>query len=167
MALIIPHPEHESYLFGVISDTHARLLPDVLEALEGVDGILHAGDVGSAQVLTGLEAIAPVWAVRGNVDHAPWALQLPQERVVEVVGRRVLLGHIRGDLTRSGEPAARGMDAVIFGHSHRPLVEWHEGVLYLNPGSAGPRRFGLPRAVALLEIGVPGLDPRIVMLEEG
>lgn len=166
MAVVFPHPELESYRLGVVSDTHGRLSPDVLAALEGVDGILHAGDVGSLEVLTGLEAIAPVWAVRGNVDRAPWSADLPHERLIEVGGRRILLGHIREDLLRAGDPQIRGLDALIFGHSHRPLEEWHAGVLYLNPGSAGPRRFRLPRAVALLEVGAPGLHPRILILEE-
>ncbi|GAB4260464.1 MAG: metallophosphoesterase family protein [Thermoleophilia bacterium] len=156
-----------STILGVISDTHGLLDPRVLPLFAGVDGIVHAGDIGSSAVLEGLRALAPVTAVRGNVDRDGWAWDLSAYEEVEAGGRRLLVGHICEQLLRDHDPAAEGYAAVIVGHSHAPEIAWREGVLYFNPGSAGRRRFHLPRAVGLLEITAGVLRPRIVVLEEG
>lgn len=148
---------------GVISDTHGSLRPEALAALEGSDLIVHAGDVGRPDILDALGRIAPVRAVRGNVDRGLWAGALPRTDVVEVAGTRLYVLHVVDELDL--DPGVAGMDAVIYGHTHRPAVEWRRGVLFLNPGSAGPRRFELPVAVALLEIDGEGLDAEIVELE--
>jgi len=139
---------------GVISDTHGTLDPAVPKAFAGVDHIVHAGDVGS-EVLDWLRAIAPVTAVRGNVDG--WlADELPLEATVELAGRRLLVAHVREALLRDHQPAREGYDVVVTGHSHRFAERWEEGVLYLNPGSAGVPRFGLQRSVAILSIDSEG-----------
>lgn len=160
-------PRASSCHVGVISDTHGRLDLRVLEVFQGVDHIIHAGDVGTGAVLEGLRALAPVTAVRGNIDTGPLGWNLPPETEVELCGARILVGHIRAELLKHNFPALEGYRAVIVGHSHKPAIEWHQDVLYLNPGSAGPRRFNLPRAVARLRIGAQGLRPEIVILEEG
>lgn len=135
---------------GVISDTHGLLRPQALAALAGSELILHAGDIGSPEVLSTLQALAPVVAVRGNNDTAPWAQALPETRVVEAGGLRFYLLH---DLkTLALDPVTAGFAAVISGHSHKPLEERRAGVLYLNPGSAGPRRFQLPISLARLQL---------------
>ncbi|GAB4244620.1 MAG: metallophosphoesterase family protein [Thermoleophilia bacterium] len=149
---------------GVVSDTHGRMDEDALARLEGVDAILHAGDIGRPTVLDLLATVAPVMAVRGNVDVQPWAFDLPWVRLEEVCGHRVLLGHIRESLVGGRKPAEEGIDIVVFGHSHRPLEERVGGVLYLNPGSVGPRRFGLPRSLALLTLSEGGAESEIVIL---
>lgn len=135
---------------GVISDTHGLLRDGAVAALAGVDLILHAGDVGRADVLQRLREIAPTVAVRGNVDTSPWGLTLPETEVVEVEGRLIYVLHDRGALDL--DPRAAGFAAVIVGHSHRPDAAEHNGVLYLNPGSAGPRRFSLPITLAHLTV---------------
>lgn len=148
---------------GVISDTHGLLRPQALAALEGSELILHAGDIGAPEVLTGLQAIAPVLAVRGNNDTAPWAEALPETRVVEAGGLRFYLLH---DLkTLDVDPLAAGFDAVLSGHSHKPLAETHAGVLYLNPGSAGPRRFRLPITLARLRLAEGRIDTELLHLD--
>ena len=127
----------------------------------GVEHIVHAGDVGS-EVVPWLRAIAPVTAVRGNVDG--WlADELPLEAAVELAGRRLLVAHVREALLRDHEPAREGFDVVVTGHSHQFSERWDDGVLYLNPGSAGPPRFGLPRSVALLEFDDGGI--RVVRVD--
>ncbi|MBU2601376.1 MAG: metallophosphatase family protein [Actinobacteria bacterium] len=133
---------------------------------------IHAGDVGAAEVLTGLSRIAPVTAVRGNMDSGALAWDLPQQAVAEVCGVRFLVEHDRAALVRAVDPRALGADVVVTGHSHYPAVEWTNRVLYLNPGAAGRRRFRLPKAVALVGLlpGKEGLErilPQIVVLEEG
>lgn len=153
---------------GVLSDTHGHLYPRVKQLLEGADHIIHAGDIGSAHVLAELRTIAPVTAVRGNCDDGAWAQSLSARAEVELEGARILVGHVAGRLrdevtARAPEagPAGRsgGFAVVISGHSHLASVEKRGGVLYLNPGSAGPRRFGRPRTVARLEIRPrPGCD---------
>jgi putative phosphoesterase len=136
---------------GVLSDTHGHLYPQVSRLLQGVDHIIHAGDIGSPHVLTGLRAIAPVTAVRGNCDHYDWAATLPTEAEVEMAGVRILVGHIAGHLR---ETLARkpGFRVAVTGHTHRAASEERDSVLHLNPGSAGPERFGHPRTMALLHI---------------
>ena len=133
---------------GIISDTHGLLRPQVLTALAGVDHILHAGDIGNDLILPALEQIAAVTAIRGNVDWDGDAAKLPATEAVELGGRLFYLVHSLQDLDI--DPAAAGVAAVIFGHSHKPGFESRKGVLYLNPGSCGPRRFSLPTTLALL-----------------
>ena len=134
---------------GVISDTHGLLRPEAIAALSGSNLIIHAGDVGSPDVLQGLRRIAPVAAVRGNVDHGAWAERLPRTAITEAEGRRLLVIH---DLHELDPAAATGYDAIVSGHSHQPREEVRDGVLYLNPGAAGPRRFKLPVTLARLHI---------------
>ena len=135
---------------GVISDTHGLLRPEAVAALAGVDQILHAGDVGTPDILARLKAIAPTTAVRGNVDHGVWATALPLTDVARLGTLDVYMLH---DLaTLDVDPVAAGFAAVITGHSHQPKAEWTRGVLYLNPGSAGPRRFTLPVTLSILRI---------------
>jgi hypothetical protein len=148
-------------IVGVISDTHGLLRPQAVAALAGCNCILHAGDIGQAEVLAGLWAIAPVVAVRGNVDRG-WAKALPETTQVDIAGRRILLLHNLVELEI--DPRAAGIDVVIAGHSHRPKIETRDGVLYVNPGSAGPRRFTLPIAVAQIEITDRGVEARIIEL---
>ncbi len=135
---------------GVISDTHGLLRAAALEALAGVDLILHAGDVGRAEILQRLRDVAPTVAVRGNVDTSPWGRTLPETEVVDVEGRLIYMLHDRAALDL--DPRAAGFAAVVFGHSHRPDATEANGVLFLNPGSAGPRRFSLPITLARLTI---------------
>jgi putative phosphoesterase len=147
---------------GVISDTHSLLREQAREALAGVELILHAGDVGKPEVLAELGHIAPVLAVRGNVDRGEWANALPETQVTSVGGVWVYMLH---DLSRLDvEPAGGGFGVVVYGHSHRARVEQKQGVLYLNPGAAGPRRFDLAPSVAVLEIDGGRLSARIVEL---
>ncbi|MHB8067528.1 MAG: metallophosphoesterase family protein [Desulfobaccales bacterium] len=147
---------------GVISDTHSLLRPQAVDALKGVSLIIHAGDIGSPEVLDNLGKIAPVKAVRGNTDRGEWAQDLPLTEVVEVGGVQLYVLH---DLhTLDLEPKTAGFAAVIFGHSHRPHLEWKNGVLYFNPGSAGPRRFTLPVTLALLQVQDKSLQPEFVSL---
>lgn len=149
-------------VIGVISDTHGLLRPAAIEALAGSSVIIHAGDIGAPEVLLGLERIARVYAVRGNVDTEPWARRLPERRTIRIGGRRLLVLHDAKQLTPG--TAAGQWDAVISGHSHTPGATVRDGVLYLNPGSAGPRRFRLPVTVALLEPRDGALYPRIIEL---
>lgn len=137
-------------LIGVLSDTHGLLRPELLSALAGVDHILHAGDVGNPDILTALARIAPVTAIRGNIDtHGPCSL-LPATEAIELAGCLVYMVHALEDLDLN--PEAAGIGVVLYGHSHKPSIEHRRGVLYLNPGSAGPRRFNLPITCALLRI---------------
>lgn len=141
---------------GVISDTHGVLRPEAVETLAGVAHIIHAGDIGDPAVLEELGKIAPVTAVRGNVDRDPWARPLPETALMEAAGRFLYILH---DLSRLDlQPRAAGVAAVIFGHSHVAEAERRDGVLYFNPGSAGPRRYDLPATVGILEID--GLEIR-------
>jgi uncharacterized protein len=148
---------------GVISDTHGVLRPEAMKALRGVDLIIHAGDVGRSDILDDLRQIAPVFAVRGNVDYEAWAWALPLTERVQVDQHLIFVLH---DLNQLGlTPEVHGIAAVISGHSHKPAIEKKRGVLYLNPGSAGPRRFHLPVSVALIRITARGLEPKIVELK--
>jgi hypothetical protein len=137
-------------IVGVISDTHGLLRPQALAALEGSELIVHAGDVGNPHILEQLRAIAPTTAVRGNIDTGAWATSLPIAEVVQVGDVHLYVLHDLAALDL--DPTAAGFAAVISGHSHRPAADVRDGVLYLNPGSAGPRRFTLPITVARLEI---------------
>jgi putative phosphoesterase len=139
---------------GVLSDTHGLLRPEVLPLLEGSDHILHLGDVGDPEILGALARIAPVTAIRGNVDtHGPCAL-LPATEVATLAGIDIYLLHNIQDLDL--DPAAAGFAAVLYGHSHKPEVRRHKGVLYFNPGSCGPRRFSLPMTCGRITISVDG-----------
>jgi putative phosphoesterase len=147
---------------GVISDTHGLLRVEVKEALRGSELILHAGDVGSAEVLRGLERIAPMVAVRGNVDVEAWAKRLRATEIAGFKKQTFYILHRIADLDL--KPKAVGIAAVIYGHSHRPLIEWRDGVLFFNPGSAGPRRFSLPVTIGRIEIVDGELRPEIIQL---
>jgi putative phosphoesterase len=149
-------------IVGVISDTHGLLRPEAIIALRGAAAIIHAGDVGRPEVLDALGRLAPTTAVRGNVDTGPWAARLPPTAHVDVGALRVLVLHQIAELDL--DPAAAGIAAVVFGHSHRPSVETRAGVLYLNPGSAGPRRFKLPVTLARLRVSGARVDAQIVEL---
>jgi uncharacterized protein len=143
---------------GVISDTHGLLRPEAVEALQGSDRILHAGDVGDPAILEALAKIAPVTAIRGNVDKAEWFRTLPDTEAVEAGRVSIYMLH---DLARMDlKPEAAGFRVVVYGHSHHPKIEEKNGVLYFNPGSAGPRRFNLPVSVGRLMI-----DDREVRVE--
>jgi uncharacterized protein len=148
---------------GVISDTHGLLRPEAVAALQGSAIIIHAGDVGRPEVLDELRRIAPTHAVRGNVDFDAWAENLPATETVEFGQQHLYMLHIIAEL--DVDPAAAGFAAVIYGHSHKPSIEWRDGVLYLNPGSAGPRRFKLPVTVARLHVTGRSLRPEIIQLD--
>ena len=135
-------------ILGVISDTHGLLRPEAVEALRGSDRILHAGDVGAPEILEALLQLAPVTAVRGNVDTDAWARSLPKAEVVEADGVSIYLLHDLGQLDL--KPEAAGFRVVVYGHSHQPKIAEKNGLLYFNPGSAGPRRFHLPVSVGRL-----------------
>lgn len=147
---------------GVISDTHGLLRDAALHALAGSEFIIHAGDVGKPEVLDTLGQIAPVHAVRGNVDRGAWADALPISRVVELAGMRIYVRHILAELDL--DPVEAGYAAVITGHSHKPAEEQRNRVLYLNPGSAGPRRFRLPLSVVRLHVDGKSLRPEFITL---
>jgi len=137
-------------LVGLISDTHGLLRREAAAALAGVDRILHAGDVGRLEILDALRAIAPVTAVRGNVDTSSWAETLPHDTVVFIDGFNIYMLHNLRQMTM--DPKAARMDVVVSGHSHKPLIDTVDDVLYVNPGSAGPRRFTLPASVGFLRL---------------
>jgi len=147
---------------GVISDTHGLVRPQALDALAGVDLILHAGDIGNQQVLDTLNQIAPVVAVRGNNDKGDWATSIPDWEVVEVGRISIYMLHDVKEIDIS--PAGAGFHVVVSGHSHRPSVEEARGVLYVNPGSAGPRRFKLPISLAHLIVTGNKVQANIVEL---
>lgn len=140
---------------GLISDTHGLLRPEAVRALSGVAQIIHAGDVGGPEVLEGLRSIAPVQAVRGNNDRDAWAASLPLRLSLEVAGIRILVLHDLNELDAA--PESGGYRVVVTGHSHKPAVVQRDGMLFVNPGSAGPRRFKLPVTIGYITIakGVP------------
>jgi putative phosphoesterase len=151
-----------NYTVGVLSDTHGLIRPEVINVLKGSSLIIHAGDIGKPSILEKLHAIAPVIAVRGNMDADSWARRLPKTRVVEI-GSVVL--YVLHDITKlNPNPAKKNVSTVIYGHSHRPFKEERNGVLYVNPGSAGPRRFTLPVSVALIFIKGTSIDVQFVTL---
>jgi len=137
-------------MIGIISDTHGLLRPEALALLRGSEHIIHAGDIGAPEIVPALERIAPVTAIRGNVDKSTWARRFPETEVVELGGLHIYILHDINALDL--DPKAAGFAAVISGHSHQPKQELKDGVLYFNPGSAGPRRFKLPISVGRLEI---------------
>ena len=149
---------------GVVSDTHGLLRPEVLPALEGVDSILHLGDVGDVKILDALRKIAPVTAVRGNIDHSGPCSRLPETEDLLLEGGYIYLLHDLGTLHL--DPAAAKFSAVLYGHTHKPTIWRHKGVLYFNPGSCGPRRFNLAVTMGYLHVHADGLlDAQIVDLE--
>ncbi len=149
---------------GLLSDTHGLLRPEACAALAGCEHILHMGDVGNGEILKDLARIAPVHAVRGNIDRSGSCSKLPETDVVLFQGHYLYMLHDRATLHL--DPAAARFSAVLFGHTHRPLIEWHKNVLYFNPGSCGPRRFELPVTVGLLTLDPDGaLKPKVVRLE--
>jgi putative phosphoesterase len=152
-----------SILIGVISDTHGLLRPEALEALRGSDHIIHAGDVGSPEILETLSAIAPVTAVRGNIDKAVWSRSLPETQVLELGGTLIYVLHDLAQLDL--KPKAAGFKVVVSGHSHIPKQETRDGVLYFNPGSPGPRRFKLPISVGKLILENGGVRGEILHLQ--
>lgn len=152
-----------SRIVGVISDTHGLLRPEAVAALSGARLIIHAGDIGNHEILDELRHIAQVVAVRGNSDKGAWAKALPNHEVVQVGGLHLYVLHDVQELDL--DPVAAGFKAVIAGHSHRSSIRRKDGVLYLNPGSAGPRRFNLPVTLARLYIRNGNLDAEIVVLE--
>lgn len=145
---------------GIISDTHGLLRPEAIDQLAGVDYIIHAGDIGSPDVIDSLKKIAPVTAIKGNIDNDSWAKVYADDEVVNLAGYFIYVLHNRNDL--SLDPVAAGFNIVISGHSHKPSIETVDGVLYLNPGSAGPRRFSLPIALATLDLNAATLQPQIL-----
>ena len=149
---------------GVISDTHGLLRPQAMEALHGSNWILHAGDVGAPEILETLAKIAPVTAIRGNVDTGRWADALPATELVEIGGVSIYMLHDLGQLDL--KPEAAGVRVVVYGHSHQPKIEEKNGVLYFNPGSAGPRRFNLPVTMGKLTIDAGKIRAELVELKE-
>ncbi len=150
-------------VIGVISDTHGLLRPEALAALEGSEHILHAGDVGDAAILDRLRGIARVTAIRGNIDLSGACARLPATEIIELAGRSIYMLHDRHALDL--DPVTAGIAVVVSGHSHHPAIQWHKGILYFNPGSAGPRRFSLPVTVGFLTLRDRGIEPRVVELE--
>ena len=150
-------------VIGVISDTHGLLRPQAVAALRGVAHILHAGDVGSPEILDELRTIAPITVVRGNVDQGAWARGIPHSQVLEIEGVSIYVLHILSELDL--KPEAAGFAAVVYGHSHKPASEVRNDVLYFNPGSAGPRRFKLPVTVGKLVVDGERVRGEIVELD--
>ena len=153
-----------SYRVGIVSDTHGLLRPSLVEALTGVDLIVHAGDIDRPAVLDGLGSIAPVAAVRGNMDRGRWAARLRRTKVIEV--GKVMLYALHDLEQLELDPAAAGFNAVISGHTHQPALKEHGGVLYVNPGSAGRQQAGRPATAALLDIDGRLIEVRFVELFE-
>jgi hypothetical protein len=157
------HGTGEGRRIGVVSDTHGLVRPGLLEALSGVEMIIHGGDIGGPEVLEALRLHAPVVAVCGNMDGGPWTRGLRKTEVVEV--DRFLFYVLHDVAEIDLDPSAAGFHAVISGHSHRPSVSRRRGVLYLNPGSAGPRRFRLPVSAAILHLEGESLKAELIELE--
>lgn len=153
-----------NYILGIISDTHGLLRPEALEAMQGSDMIIHAGDIGKEIVLDKLGSIAPVVAVRGNMDSEGWAYKLRRTEILELHKTIIYVTHDIDSMDL--DPSASHIHVVISGHTHRPSIGRHSGVLYINPGSAGPRRFSLPVSSALLNIVGTSLDAKIITLKK-
>jgi uncharacterized protein len=147
-----------TFRIGIISDTHGLLRPEAERGLTGVDHIIHAGDIGRPEIVDALRRIAPVTAIRGNVDSGEWAHHYPDTKLLRLAGKSIYVLH---DLKTLQADLSAGIDVIVSGHSHMPKIDRVGGVLYLNPGSAGPRRFKLPIALATLEITPEGMRPEI------
>ena len=150
------------HVIGLISDTHGLIRPQAIEALQGVDLIIHAGDIGKPEVVSVLKDVAPVAAIKGNIDSGAWAKLLPDTKLVKAGGMRLFIIHNVREL--DCDPVARGFQVVVSGHSHKPSVSTRDGVLFVNPGSAGPRRFKLPIAVGKLFIEDNRVNAAIIEL---
>ncbi len=150
-------------VIGVISDTHNLLRPEIYSLLQGSDLIIHSGDIGSTKILEELRTIAPVIAVKGNTDKGELANSIPATEVVDIGGKFIYIIHDISQLDL--EPVAAGFHAVIYGHSHKPKIEWKEGVLYLNSGSAGPKRFKLPISVAIVKVNDDDIQAEILLIQ--
>ena len=158
----IPSATPDQTVIAVVSDTHGLLRPEVFKHLNGVDRIIHAGDIGAPNILEKLQALAPVDAVRGNNDKGSWAQAVPETLLLEIRGHHI---HVLHDLNQIDlSPSAAGLSVVISGHSHKPVVEERDGVLFINPGSLGPRRFRLPIALAKLYITAESVRAEIIEL---
>ncbi len=153
----------DAHVVGVISDTHGLMRPQALAVLAGTEHIVHAGDIGSLEVLRALEAVAPVTAIRGNNDRWTWARRIPATATVQLATARVYVLHDLHELDL--DPRTAGFAVVIAGHSHRPAIVERDGVLFVNPGSAGPRRFKLPVSVARLHIAGREVRGEVVLLD--
>lgn len=147
---------------GVISDTHNLLRPEALEALQGSDYIIHAGDIGAEDIIPALEEIAPVTAIRGNIDREQWVMKYPEDEVVDLETRLIYVIHDENAIRV--DPVKEKFDMIISGHSHIPMIEEKNGIIYLNPGSAGPRRFVLPITIAKVDITAAKIVPEIIHL---
>lgn len=155
-------PSAARYRVGLVADTHGLLRPEAMAALRGSDLLIHAGDIGDPAILERLAQIAPVTAVRGNNDRGSWAERLPHRDRVRAGAALIYVVHDLAELDL--EPAAAGCSVVVSGHSHRPKQEWRDGVLFVNPGSAGPRRFNLPVAVGYLLVSAGGVEAGLIEL---
>jgi putative phosphoesterase len=151
-----------SFRIGLISDTHGLLRPEALEALNGADHIIHAGDIGAPGIVEALSALAPTTAIRGNIDRNTWASLYPETKSLRLAGVSIHVVHALADLKQATLPPE--ISVVVFGHSHRAKIETRDGLLLFNPGSAGPRRFKLPASVASLSIVDDDLQPQIHVL---
>ena len=149
------------FRIGIISDTHGLLRPEAERGLTGVDHIIHAGDIGRPEIVDALRRIAPVTAIRGNVDSGEWAREYADTKIVRLAGKSIYVLH---DLTTLHIDPRADIDVIVSGHSHLPRVDRMDGILYLNPGSAGRRRFNLPITLAILEVTSRGLRPDILDL---
>lgn len=152
----------KSFTIGIISDTHGILRPEAVGSMRGSDMIIHAGDIGKENILDRLGSIAPVVAVRGNMDSEGWAYKLRRTEVIDIENTKIYVTHDINSLRI--DPSASHINVVVSGHSHRPSIGRHGGVLYINPGSAGPRRFTLPVSCAILKIKKASLDAQIITL---
>jgi uncharacterized protein len=148
---------------GVISDTHSLLRPEAVEMLRGSDHVIHAGDIGAPEILAELQKIAPITAIRGNIDKAVWARKLPETEALEIAGISIYILHDLAQLDL--RPAAAGFRVVVCGHSHAPRQETRDDVLYFNPGSAGPRRFKLPATFGRLTIEHTIVKAEVISLD--
>ncbi|MCK1754123.1 metallophosphoesterase family protein [Bradyrhizobium sp. 137] len=147
-----------TFRIGIISDTHGLLRPEAERGLAGVDHIIHAGDIGRPEIVGALRRIAPVTAIRGNVDNGEWAREYPDTNLVRLAGKSIYVLH---DLKTLQDDLGAGIDVIVSGHSHVPKIDTVGGVLYVNPGSAGPRRFKLPITLATLDVTSQGMRPEI------
>ena len=162
MTVAARHTKGKQQRIGLISDTHGLVRPEALEALRDSDLLIHAGDIGKPEVLAALKRIAPLIAIRGNIDTAPWAKRLTETKRMTVGTIKLYIIHNLKELEFN--PAARGFRLVISGHSHKPLIATRDNVLFVNPGSAGPRRFKLPISVARLFVQGDTFDAEIIEL---
>jgi putative phosphoesterase len=156
----VAHPSKSHFKIGLISDTHGLLRPEAVRALEGVQHIIHAGDIGGQEIIEQLRSIAPVDAVRGNNDKGSWAAEIPLYQALELGGMSIYVLHDLKEIDI--DPKAAGFQVVVAGHSHQPRITERDGVHFMNPGSAGPRRFSLPVTIAHLNLMAGKPHARII-----